>query len=135
MRAGNGFVKNNAKRKDVRAAVRLLIEDDFRRHVGESAAAAGSSGRGVVERGSVVLKRKQPGHAEIEDLHVAGRGERDVVGLDVSVNDAFFVGSGEGQAAFSGDREELREGQRAREALAQSLSFYVFHDQKDVVAL
>ena len=68
-----------------------------------------------------------PGDAEVDELRLAARGDQDVLGLDVAVDDAVAVGVGErggGVGADLGDQAvaELAARGRGRAAVSPSIS-------------
>ena len=85
---------------------------------------------------AVVGRVRQPGlephplgQAEIEDLHAPVGGQEDVLGLQVTVDDSFFVRGREAVRDLDPDLDgaALRE-RRALEARAQALSLQELHD-------
>ena len=67
----------------------------LRGQVGGRAQHGGGLGQGFGARG--------PGDAEVHDLHLALRGDHDVPGLDVAVDDPRGVGEGQGRGHLRGD--------------------------------
>jgi hypothetical protein len=82
-----GLVQRDAERVDVRAPGQrqLLRGELLGGHVGEGA-------EDLPRRGQRVARRLEPREAEVGELHRAGRGDEDVRGLHVAVQDAVLVG-------------------------------------------
>jgi hypothetical protein len=96
--SGERFVQDEAERENIAAGVEGLARGLFRRHVRDGAddhagagTVVGDGARGVAAGRSVVQLR-QP---EVGELRVARRGDQDVFGLDVAVQDAGAVRGGE----------------------------------------
>jgi hypothetical protein len=106
LRAAKHLVKNQAQGEKIGASIVGLLKKYLGRHVRRCAAAGGHglhTLRGVVRVGA-------PGassYAEVENLHPVARGQHDVFGLDIAVNDAFFVGGLQAFTALRGNREKF----------------------------
>ena len=79
----------------------------------------------VSTRGAFLCERLcQLGEAEVEDLHVAGARQEQVLGLEIAMHDAFFVCGGQAARDLHRDLHGLAHRQRpARKPVAQRLSF------------
>ncbi len=141
MAACKRFVENDAERKEVRALVYFLLEQDLRGHIGRRARQAagvnlqrGRTSGGLGLQGDAFFPAgQQLGHTEIENLDLAGRGEHHVFRLDVAVNNSALVSGDERLSALNCDGQKLLQAHRLGEALAQRVAFDVFHDHKDLV--
>ncbi len=120
------LIEDEAEREDVGAAVVALLEQDFGSHIGGSAA-RGSHGLHAFGGVVGVAAPGAAGDAEVENLHPVAGGNHDVFGLDVAVNDAFFVRGLQSLAALSGNGEEFIGGDRLFKAVTQGLAFDVLH--------
>jgi len=100
--AAQHFVEDETERKNVGASVVGTLQEDFGGHVGGSAS---GGGHGLHALGGVIgiAVPGAAGDAEIENLHPIAGGEHDVFGLDVAVDDAFFVGGLQAFATLGGD--------------------------------
>lgn len=124
--AAQHFIEDETEGKNVGASVVGLLEQDFGSHVGGSAAGGGHGLHafcGVVG----IAVPGAAGYAEVENLHAVARGEHDVFGFDVAVNDAFFVGGLQSVAALSGDGEKFVGGDGPFEAMAEGFAFDELH--------
>ena len=110
MLAGEHLVEHGAEREDVRAGVSGMTLRLLRRHVAHRAHHRSRTGH-VGRRGVAFAGGLDAGEAEVEDLHDTGRGEKEVVGLEVAVDDAAGVGGGEA----AGDLDGMRQGFLERE--------------------
>ena len=86
--SGDHLVQHAAERVDVGAAVDGLPL----RLLGRQVRRGPEHRRGLLDR---LLRVADPRDAEVRDLHVARRGDHDVAGLDVAVDDALVVRGGE----------------------------------------
>lgn len=76
------------------------------------------------------------GEAEIEDFGVAARGDEDVRGLDVAMNDAAGMGGVERVGDVDRNVEERVELQRTcGDEVFESLAFEIFHDDEGMAIL
>jgi hypothetical protein len=127
--AGDQLVEHDAEGEDVAARVGVMAFDLLGRHVRQRAQHRAfrrqRRGGGFHEAGAVVsggaLDLRE---SEIEDLHPALR-EQDVAGLQVAVDDAFFVRGIERVQDLLGQLERPSE----RHGSAQSLALNVLHDE------
>ena len=114
-RAGGHLVEHDAEGEQVGAGVEFLAARLLGRHVGDGAQWRAGAGEVLVVDGSEAERdrlraggdaRGDLGEAEVENLGVAARGDEDVGGLDVAVDDALGVGGVEGVGDFDGQREQ-----------------------------
>jgi hypothetical protein len=128
--AAEHFVEDEADGEKIGASVVGLLQKDFRGHVGGSAAAGG---HGLHALGGFVgiAAPGAAGDAEVENLHPVAGGEHDVLGLDVAVDDAFFVSGLQAFATLRGDGEKFFGGNGLREAMAQGLALDVLHHEPE----
>jgi hypothetical protein len=122
------LVRERAQAVDVRAVVQVrLAHGLLGRHVGRGA--QGDAHRGQLA-GTGVAHRL--GHAEVRDDGMAAR-EHHVVGLDVTVHDAAFVGVGQGVRNLAEDADRIAHRQHAvsLELLTQGLAFHERHDVEE----
>ena len=83
-------------------------------------------GSEAVDRG---VGLRQFGEAEVENFYAAIFGDEQILGLEVAMDDAFFVGGGESVRDLHGVVESFAQGQRsAAQAVAQGLAFEQFGD-------
>jgi hypothetical protein len=129
------FVENRAERKQIAARVEFEAARLFGGHVGDRA--EGRTGTGEVGDVSGLGERSQSGQGslrthlgetEIENLHLAGRDQKDVSGLDVAVDDALAVSGIERVGELDGDFEDTIQGERpALQDGGQALAFEQLH--------
>src|SRR5579864_3534116 len=131
MFAGESFIKHDAEGKQVSPAIGDFFAQELRGHVSGGAGEGGEA----IHSGTAIGAGQMASEAEVEHFDLAGGGKHDVFRLDIAVNDAVFVSGDEGLGALHGNFEELLEGERLAEALAQGLTLDIFHDQKNVPAL
>ena len=126
--AAQHLVENQSQRKDIGASVIGPLEQDFRGHVGGSAARRGHGfhafGGGVRSAGPSAA-----GNAEVENFYSIARRKHDVLRLDVAVDDAFFVRRLQTFTTLNGNREKLFPGNRRAEAMAKGFALNILHDQ------
>ena len=123
------LVEHDAERVEVRCwgnrsgAARL-----FRAHVGGRAHEACLVGR-LVCQGVVAEVRDAEVH-QLDAGHLAvGAEDHDVLGLEITVNDAAGVSVGEGVEDLEADGEEMLSGRRALAPARELLPGYQFHDE------
>ena len=75
------------------------------------------------------------GHPEVQYLDLAGGGKHDVLGLDVTVNDAMPVRRHQGFGTLKSNGEELIQRQWLPQSLAQVLAFHIFQNQEYLAVL
>jgi len=134
--AGRHFVQHQPEREEVRSRIDLFAAQLLWRHVGQRTDCAARVGQ---ERTGFELRRRRVSmrsarvgldEAEVENLRSV-RGQQDVGGLDIAVDDAGGMsrlkGVGEGRA----DLEEGPQVQRALpDSLLQGLTLEQLHDNK-----
>ena len=95
MFAGGDLIENGAEREKIGAGVELFAASLFRRHVGDGADGEAGAGEvryvGVVNGGFVALTGDEFRQTEIENFCRTAVGEKNVGGLDVAMDDTFFV--------------------------------------------
>ena len=132
-RAGDHLIENGPKRKEVAARIENFTAGLLRRHVGNGADGGARSGlKGGFEVGDgfgfVAIRDHELSEAEVEDFGVAALGEKNVGGLDVAMNDAFFVRGVESVGNFDTDFGGFGDGEWAsRQKLVEGLAFEKFH--------
>src|SRR6478609_1114993 len=131
MLPGQDFVEDDAKRKNVGPAVRSLLQQYFRRHIGGRA----GKGASAVHGRTLVGTRQVLGHAEVQYFDLALAAEHDVFRLDVTVNDAMPVRRHQGFRTLNRDGEKLIQRQRLPQPLSQVLAFHIFQDQEYLALL
>src|SRR5580658_9668553 len=104
--AAEHFVENEAERENVGTPVVGSLQQDFGSHVGGRAAACGHGLHALGGVGGITVPGAA-GDAEVENLHPVAGGNHDVIGLDVAVDDAFFVGGLQTFAALGGDGKKF----------------------------
>jgi hypothetical protein len=125
--AGEHFVEDDAEGIDVGAVIDgVWLFDLFGRHVMRGAETGAAAGERIFGDGF----GHEFGDAEVGDFHAAARVEKDVVGLDVAMEDAFVVGILEGFADARDDGEGLVgvDGAGAH-GLAEVHAIDIFHQQ------
>ena len=110
---GDALVENDPKRVHIHTVVQVLSGGLFGRHVfGRSENHAGF--REFTTRSSIGFDVAHLRDAEIDDLdevgHTVSRGEKDVLGLDVAVHDALFVGRRTARGNTEGRSRHARSG-------------------------
>ena len=133
---GEHLVEDAAKTEDVGASVSSLTPSLLRRHVGrrtENNTGAGLEGERSITGG---VRRGKTSQTEIKDLYLAIRTNKNVVRLNVPVNDTLFVGSAKATSDLGGnlDRLALRKW-AGLEALAQGFSFQQFGDDEGEIVV
>ena len=134
--AGRHFVQDQSEREEVRSRVHLFAAQLLGRHVGQRAdrdARVGQEGSGLGSRRCRVVWRNARvcfGDAEVENLRSA-RGQQDVGGLDVAVDDAGGMSRLEGVGEGRADLEDGPQVQRAvTDSLLQGLTLEQLHDNE-----
>ncbi len=131
--AGQRLVNHQGGAEEVGASVELMAGELFRRHVARRTEHGAGAGERVAR--VAVVAAQDAGDAEVEDAdvhaHAALADQEDVVGLDVTVDDALLVGVGERQQQLAADLQARLERQRAArlQPFAQRLSFQELHDE------
>ena len=135
--AGGHLVEHNAEGEDVGAVVEQAAGDLFRRHVGRSAhdraflGVAQCSARGVV--GTCLADIL--GEAEVEYFDAAFVGDHHVGGLEVAMDNALVVSSGERIGECAGNLENLLHRQAASaDDAVERLALDQFHGEEVDVA-
>src|SRR5262249_1145667 len=109
MLAGNHLIEHCAAREKVRAGIELFTARLFWRHIGDGAdGEAGTREMSRVEilnNGFGVVAWNKFGEAEVENFCLAAVSDKDVSGLDIAMNDAFFVGGVERVGYLDSDFE------------------------------
>jgi len=138
--AGGHFVENHAKRKKIGAAIQFLATRLLRRHVGDGAERSpwaselvgvhADGGHGV----DGILRLCGSGNfgqAEVKNLGVAARGDEEVRGLDVAVNDIFSVSGVQAVGDFNRQVQEAfrLHGLRVDDVLERA-AIEEFHDDE-----
>ena len=124
--AGNHLVEDEAERKDVGPRVGRQPAHLFRRHVadGPHDRADGSDRTGDIGR-----RGHLPREAEIENLDATVARDEEVLGLDVSMDDALFVGCCETARDLHGECDGAANRKGAtREPAPQGLPLEQLHD-------
>ena len=97
--AAQHLIKDRSERKDVGPGVRRFAAHLFRRHVSHSTEHHARLRESGCERGFLPFQSggrlRELGKAEVEDLQASFRGEENVLGFEVAVNNAFLVRRGE----------------------------------------
>lgn len=132
-RAGEHFVENGAKGKDVRAMVDGLSAHLLRGHVADGAhdhAGLGAAGHGCPGVLGLFRTLRQLRQAEIENLDAAIAGDEEIFRLEVAMDDGLFVCGCES----TGDLHALVDGFPNRQGtgpqqLTQRAAFEQFRDQ------
>ena len=117
------FVEDDAERKKIGAGVEFFGAGLLGRHVGDGAERAAGAGE-VIGVGAAIGGERVAdggfgagagdfGEAEVENFCVAARGDENVGGLDVAVDDAFGVGGVESVGDVDGEVEQGFEIERA----------------------
>src|SRR5580704_2214745 len=110
MLAGDHLIENSAERKKIGAAVKFEAAGLFWRHVSDGADGGAGAGeelyagirQGLAVQGIVAI-RNQFGQAEVENFDRAAIGDENIPGLDVAVNDVFFVSGVESVSELNAD--------------------------------
>ena len=118
--AGQHFIENATQRKNVGASVLRPAHDLFRAPV---------SGR-AEERAAAGVAAGDAGHAEVGKLHAAVRGDEDICGLDVAVDDSLAMRDAQrnGDVANPGARAGKRDRTFFQDAI-ERLTIHKFHDE------
>ncbi len=134
--AGRHFVQHQPEREEVRSRVDLFAAQLLRRHVGQRADNAARVGQ---ERSGLELRRRRVSRrnarvgfdeAEVENLRSV-RGQQDVGGLDIAVDDAGGMSRLKGVGEGGADLEDDPLVQRAvRDSLLQGLTLEQLHDNE-----
>ena len=110
-RAAQQLVHQTTERPQVRACVDLLAAQGLRGHVGRR-----PQGHAGLRDARALGQLRQP---EVEHLDLAAVGEDDVLGLDVTVQDARFVSPLEGACDLDREPQGLRDRKRPRRDTAR----------------
>ncbi len=127
-------------------ASRVLPRSVFGRHVGDGADGAACAGEMVFGEpasgvgGGVTGGRRAGngglGKTEVENFCVAARGDENIGGLDVAMNDAFGVSGVEGVGNVSADFEKALDFDgRVGDDVLERGAFHVFHDDEDAAVV
>jgi hypothetical protein len=132
--AGDCLVQDDAEREDVGASVGVMAPELLGSHVRHGAEDAALLGEGLggghrVDGSVCCLARLR--QAEVDHLDQALVGHDDVGGLEITVDDATFVGRGQGVGQGNADLEELFDRQpAARNVGAEVLALEKLHGQE-----
>src|SRR6476646_8450068 len=131
MLPGQDFVENHSQRKNIGPAIRSLLEQNFRRHIGGRT----GKGAGAVHGRALIGTWQVLGHPEVQYFDLALAAKHDVFGFNVTVNNAMPVRRHQGFRTLNRDGEKLIQRQRLPQPLAQVLAFHIFQDQKYLTLL
>ena len=87
MLSGQDFVKNHAQRKNIRAAIRGLFQQNFGRHVGGRARKIAR----LVHRRALIGAGQAFSHAKVKYFDLTRVSEHDIFWLDIAMNDSMLV--------------------------------------------
>ena len=127
------LVEHATQRENIAARVHFLSTHLFRGHVSHRA----QHGAGVRLRrnvrsslGGTIRSRRDPGQAEIKDLHAAVASQKEILRFEVPVDDSLGVGGGESLRDRRGDHDRVPPRQRAPgQPAAERLAFEQLHDR------
>ena len=125
------FVQNHTERPEIAACIHDLAASLFRRHVGNCAHGRPRLRKQRLRHRLRVRRTVLPGETEVEYLGVAALSYENVGWLDISMNDAFGVGSVQRVRHFHAQRQNGRDIQGlAADVLAQRFTVEQFHHQE-----
>lgn len=130
---GHHLVQHTAEGKQIAASVDRQAAHLFRRHVAHRAHRRSGVGLGRRVRTGLGLctnRQRDPRQAEVEDLHPVIAGQKEVLRLQVSVDDALGVRGGEPIRDRRADLDGLAPGDRSLlQPIAKRFAFQQFHDR------
>ena len=141
--AGGQLIEDTAEREEVAARVEFLATRLFGRHVGDSA----DGGAGTGEEHSLGIDEglaakvcmaigQEFGEAKIENFDGATVGDENVGGLDVTMDDAFFVRGVEGVGELDADVDGARNGEETEgNQFVEGLAFEQLHGDESPAIL
>lgn len=136
-RARDRLIENRAEGKQIAARVERLTTSLLGRHVSDRAdCGAGAGKKSVMRRGNRLAFDRAFGfqqlrQAEIQDLGVAAIGDEDIRGLDVPMDDAFFVRGIQSVGQLHAESDCARNRHwPARQNFLERLAFEEFHSDE-----